>query len=316
MSSPLRYPGAKRQLVPFFADLLRAQPEPIETFVEPFAGGASVSLHLAAAGLVERVVLGERDDLLYSFWKVACDNTAWLIDAVEQVPVTLETWDRFKANPGTRQKDKALAALFLNRTSFSGILHRRSGPIGGRAQTGPNPIDCRFTKPTIIRRLKAVGALAKSGRIAAVRRGSYEKTIAWATARYGRENTLVYLDPPFWDKAATLYRRSFVNKDHLKLCDYLVDSPDTWLLSYDAHPAVEQLYRSAFTPLPPLALSSAAGARVTRGTGSVGTGAYGARVHLIDLRYNAHSSRRGTQELVVTNLPVAPDGYLRGTRTR
>ncbi len=86
--SPLRYPGAKRQLIPMFDALLRDRPA--STFIEPFAGGASVALHVAANGLADRVVLGEADPLVYHFWETACFDTDWLIKQVETVEVSLK----------------------------------------------------------------------------------------------------------------------------------------------------------------------------------------------------------------------------------
>ena len=300
-------------MIPFFVDLLRAQPTAVSTFIEPFAGGASVSLHLAAAGLVERVVLGERDDLLYSFWKVAADHTQWLIDAVQTVPVTLEQWDAYKASPGTMQKDKALAALFLNRTSFSGILFKKAGPIGGRTQKGDYKIDCRFPRDTICKRIRAVGDLADQGRLAAVRRGSYSSTIAWAHEEYGQDGSLAYLDPPFWAKADELYRHSFTHVDHLELATYLQSANFTWLLSYDAHPEVIDLYKTTFIPLPPPVRAARSAEAPAEGQATACSPASTPKHHFIDFRYNAHSTARGTEELVLTNLPVAPAGYLRGT---
>jgi D12 class N6 adenine-specific DNA methyltransferase len=151
LPSPLRYPGAKRQLIPLFTDLLIAQPRRVSTFVEPFAGGASVALHLAVTGLVDRVVIAERDPLLYAFWYTAAFDTAWLQQAVTEVEVSVAQWERFKAFPGRTRREKALACLYLNRTSFSGILYRRAGPIGGREQRGKYKIGCRFNPEALAR---------------------------------------------------------------------------------------------------------------------------------------------------------------------
>ena len=161
--SPLRYPGAKRQLIPMFDSLLRDAP--CGTFIEPFAGGASVSLHVAANGLADRVVLGESDPLVYHFWQTACFDTDWLIEQVETVDISLSTWDMLRDAKDDTPRGQALACLFLNRTSFSGILHRRAGPIGGRAQRSAYGIDCRFPRGELVRRLQLVGNLAEAGRI-------------------------------------------------------------------------------------------------------------------------------------------------------
>jgi DNA adenine methylase len=238
--SPLRYPGAKRQLIPLFDELLRRRA--VSTFVEPFAGGASVSLHVAANGLADRVVLGEADPLVYHFWQTACFDTDWLINQVETVDVSLETWDRLRASDDETSRGQALACLFLNRTSFSGILHRRAGPIGGRAQRSAYGLGCRFPREELARRLRLVGQLADNGRIAAVYLADYEATVAKALAEYSSEGAFIYLDPPFFAKAATLYRKSFALEDHHRLARYLTDLNEPWLLSYDDHPVIQNLY--------------------------------------------------------------------------
>lgn len=238
--SPLRYPGSKRQLLPWIVELLLLNGQP-QTFIEPFAGGASVGLYIATAGLAERVVLGDADELVYAFWHIACFDTDWLIDAMWDVEVTVENWERFRAKPGRSHRDRALACLFINRTSFSGILHPYSGPIGGKQQRGANTIDCRFPKQTIDDRLRHVKKLADEGKLAAVRGMGYHTTVAWTRAAWPDEQ-FVYLDPPFWSKSQTLYRRSFTRDDHVKLAKWVNELEGRWLLSYDSSPDVASLY--------------------------------------------------------------------------
>src|SRR5947209_4392370 len=132
--SPLRYPGAKSGLTAVIADLIAnaaAELGTPELFVEPFAGGASTALRLAGAGIVRRVLLADADPLVARFWQVAAADTEWLIDRMWNEPVTLEQWDHWKAwQPSHLQdRDIAVKCLFLNRTTFSGILHGRAGPI-------------------------------------------------------------------------------------------------------------------------------------------------------------------------------------------
>jgi DNA adenine methylase len=289
LPSPLRYPGAKRQLIPLFNRLLVARPT--RTFVEPFAGGASVGLHVAANGLAERVVLAEADPLVYSFWKTACSDNQWLIDQVATVNVSLKTWEHFKANPGRTRRERALACLFLNRTSFSGILHERAGPIGGRAQSSAYKIDCRFPRDELTRRLRLVGELAKSGRIAAVLSGDYQKTVSQARQRYGDDGLLLYLDPPFYAKAQTLYRRPFDDAGHRRLAAFVLGCASPWVLSYDHHAAIEDLYS---TPLVRLPGEVEGHRRPTH------------RLERLTLTYTAHSRRGSGDEYIVTNLPHLP----------
>lgn len=295
--SPLRYPGAKRQLIPLFNSLLLDAP--VRTFVEPFAGGASVALHVALNGLAERVVLGEADHMVYAFWRVACFDTDWLVDKIITTPVTLEAWEYFKQNPGRTNRERALACLVLNRTSFSGILHRRAGPIGGRSQTSDYPIDCRFPREELARRVNVIGEMAATGRIAAVRNSDYTRTVAHAAKRFGQAGTLVYLDPPFFAKAETLYRRSFTTKEHQRLAAYLLGCATPWVLSYDYHPAIEKLYSTPLVRLP----------GDPPGQGQ-------RRHHLVRLTiaYTAHSRRGSGDEYIVTNLPTLPEQPREATR--
>jgi DNA adenine methylase len=289
--SPLRYPGAKRQLIPMFDALLRDRNT--GTFIEPFAGGASVSLHVAANGLADRVVLGESDPLVYQFWQTACFDTDWLISQVETVDVSLSTWNRLRNAEDGDPRGQALACLFLNRTSFSGILHRRAGPIGGRAQRSAYGIGCRFPRGELVRRLQLVGKLAEAGRIAVVYLGDYQATITTALKTYGSADALVYLDPPFFAKAATLYRESFTTEDHRRLARYVMGLREPWVLSYDHHPAIHDLYSVPLVRLPSddVDYRKSPSHHLTTRT----------------LHYTAHSRRGTGDEFLVTNLPDLPD---------
>ncbi len=155
--SPLRYPGAKSGLASAISHLVKMASASIgrpHLFVEPFAGGASTALRLAGAGVVDRVLLADADPLVARFWQVAAANTDWLIDRMWSEPVTLERWDYWRSWTPTRADDcnVAMKCLFLNRTTFSGILHGRAGPIGGRQQTSQYAIDCRFNKQALEQR--------------------------------------------------------------------------------------------------------------------------------------------------------------------
>jgi DNA adenine methylase len=289
LTSPLRYPGAKRQLIPLFNELLVENP--VGTFIEPFAGGASISLHVAVNGLADRVVIGEADPIVYAFWRTACYDTAWLVEQIQTVAVTVENWESFKTTSVRTRRDRALSCLFLNRTSFSGILHNRAGPIGGRRQTSDYPIDCRFPRAELIRRVRVVGQLAAAGRIGAVLYGDYKKTIKDALDRFTTSDALLYLDPPFFAKAQTLYRLSFDSAAHRGLADYLLSCHIPWLLSYDHHPAIQDLYSTPLIRLP-----------------GESTDVRQPSHHLSrrTLTYTAHSQRGSGDEYIVTTLPKLP----------
>lgn len=235
--SPLRYPGAKRLLLPVIRDLL---PERVDLLVEPFAGGASVALAMLDEGRAEQVILGDADPLVSAFWSAAVHRPDELIEAMRAEPVTLERWDHWRAAEPSDELTRALKCLFLNRTSFSGVMHGSAGPIGGRAQTGAYAIDCRFRRHDLERRIRHVAELGAGGRIQVVA-GPWQQTVAHAGGVVG---AVVYADPPYVAKSEALYGVPFGVDDHQKLATHLVGASHDWLLSYDDHPTIRGLYGS------------------------------------------------------------------------
>ena len=328
--SPLRYPGAKSGLVGAIGDVVTRATEKLgkpELFVEPFAGGASTALRLAGAGIVNRVLLADADPLVARFWQVAAADTDWLIDRMMDEPVTLDRWDHWRnwhpANPSDR--DTAMKCLFLNRTTFSGILHGRAGAIGGRKQVSEYKIDCRFNKEALATRLRFISDLYASNRLVDVWCKEWQDTLGDVVERYPTlvpNRVIAYLDPPYWSKSPKLYRKSFDPAGgyaercasqptsplerhdwldglaHYKLAEYLRHFAQVrWILSYDDHPDLtrdEGLYVARkMTPA---------------GTGIDQQGAHCWQItkRLVDLRYSASAAKehRGKrQELLITTLP-------------
>lgn len=276
--SPLRYPGGKRRLAGYVAAAVRLNGLRPRLFVEPFAGGASVALQLLNDGLVERIALGERDPLVASFWKTVFADHEWLTERLRETEPTLANWDRFKRAPHADDRERALACVFLNRTSFSGIIAPGAGPLGGRAQTSAYALGCRYPVETIARRIAQAAALRD--RVVFVNHGDWQHTVRRVKARGFRPGeVLYYLDPPFYHKAKKLYRYSFDDAGHRRLHDALPALGQPWLLSYDAAPPVVEMYaRNGLGP------------------------------KRVELLYSAANPGKlaERQELIVTNLPKLP----------
>ncbi len=276
--SPLRYPGGKRRLWGYIAEVLRLNSLRPKVFVEPFAGGAGVALQLLAADLVEGIVLGERDPLVASFWKTVFLEPEWLIRRVSQTPITVAKWHHFKNTTPRSRREQAVACLFLNRTSFSGILADTAGPIGGLRQQSEHKIDCRFPLHTIERRIREAGKLKSD--VVLVVHGDWAETIRRVKyLGYKDEEVFYYLDPPFFAKADRLYRYHFGESDHKELHDAVTRIKSPWLLSYDPARTIIDRY-------------SHNGRGPTR----------------IDLLYSAaaEAGLSESQELIITNLPRLP----------
>lgn len=243
--SPLRYPGGKRRLAGYVAEALQQNGLRPKLYVEPFAGGASVALQLLSTNVVERVALGERDPLVASFWKTVFFDHAWLVREIRKIEPTLEVWKRFRNGRYSSQRTRALACIFLNRTSFSGILSETAGPIGGWQQQSAYTIGCRFSVGTIVERIEQIAALRD--RVLFINEGDWRETMAMVR-KEGRgmasREIFYYFDPPFYDKADRLYRYYFDEEEHRALRDALFAMKSHYILSYDPAQPIIDLYAS------------------------------------------------------------------------
>lgn len=334
--SPLRYPGAKSGLSNVIGELIAAaqhsaQVGKVDLLVEAFAGGASTSLRLVGAGIVERALLADADPMVAAFWQVAAARTQELIERISDEyakyvavggATALARWDYWRAwtaAPGTSRSTKdlelATKCMFLNRTTFSGILHGQAGPIGGRAQSSAYGIGCRFNLESLIERLEYVGHLYDTKRITDVWLSDWRTTLHGVASHYKTllpDRVVAYLDPPYLSKSGKLYPRSFDAKalegkdldwlgglQHQDLAEYLRrEMQYRWILSYDYDERLltdDSLY--AAKAMHPSKLSRALN----------GVKAWRISKRIVKLNYSV-SSRTGrgpAQELLLTTLPPA-----------
>ncbi|UEP27062.1 DNA adenine methylase [Burkholderia sp. B21-007] len=240
VDSPLRYPGSKATFAPAVKAFVNACGYQGFEVVEPFAGGGSVSLSLLSSGACSRATLIEKDVLLFAFWHSVFFDTNKLCEAIFDVDVTLESWHALRPLLDEKRVTKknrlqiATAALFFNRTNFSGVLH--AGPIGGYQQKSEYKIDCRFNKDEIVRRILRISDLRD--RVSVVHGDALEHL----EADVERENKFYYIDPPYFVQGEKLYRHSFDVASHKRLAAALSRLNAPWLLSYDRHPYIELLY--------------------------------------------------------------------------
>lgn len=232
LRSPLRYPGGKAFLCEYVEQFLAVNKLTPELFVEPFAGGASTSLHLLGKGLVKKIALGDKDPLVAGFWQTVFEDGPWLYGKVRHAEVTLDEWESLHLKSPKKTREYAWKCLFLNRTNFSGILSSRAGPLGGKAQKSEYSVDCRFYRDTVMQRLKALWK--ERERVAQVGEADWRTTVDWGVQQSsGKRSALIYLDPPFFYKAERLYNFVFDAAEHEAVVKRLARLKTPWLLSYD-----------------------------------------------------------------------------------
>jgi len=246
--SPLRYPGSKRRLVKFIEQTLEINQFKPNLYIEPFIGGGSVALRLLQNDLIEKAILMDLDPWVASFWRTVFFDSEWLIERIYTAKVTLDNWQAIKQNKPRTIREQAWNCFFLNRTSFSGILEKKAGPLGGQEQSSEYKIDCRFPKETLIERIQKIAK--HKDKILGIWCVSWENGIARVQnkqreGKIDKGTLFYYFDPPFFEKADALYRYYFSSKDHENLRDVLLALDDKWILSYDSAERVEALYGSA-----------------------------------------------------------------------
>lgn len=240
--SPLRYPGGKSRLSCFLEKAIKnnfAKKEKI-ILVEPYAGGAGASLKLLFSGKVDKIIINDLDKAIFSFWKIVITDTDFLINKIKKVNINITEWRKqkkiYKSSLSTT-KELAFSTLFLNRTNHSGILE--GGPIGGMNQSGFWNIKSRFTKKTIIERLKKIKEFKGKIKI----RNLDGITLLKQMDKNKKKNSyFIFLDPPYYQKGKFLYLNHYIDKDHERLLRLLEKSSLKWIMTYDDVSYIQNLY--------------------------------------------------------------------------
>lgn len=244
INNPLRYPGAKSKLVPYIQKLIETEDLKGCTLYEPYAGSAAVSFALLANGTISKAVINELDPLIYCFWVSVMEHTDELIQLIQSTDITLENWNKFSKYRDTyyiaskSTLEIGFAGLFLNRTSFSGIL--KAGPLGGYKQTSSYAIDCRFNKKRIINSIQELANFKNKVEIYNMDAIDFLKL----KTRYKRNRkTFVYIDPPYYEKGPSLYRYYYEKNMHKSLAKFIKTKSYPWLISYDNSKEIKKLYQ-------------------------------------------------------------------------
>lgn len=242
ISSPLRYPGSKIKLAKYIKKVLDYNNFKPKILVEPFFGGGSISLNFLLNDWVDEIVISDKDRLIYGFWKTLFNNPKYLIEFVQNVDINITNFYKYKKMAiakNVSSKKLAETCLFLNRTSFSGILCDNVGPIGGKDQKSDYKIDCRFKRKTLIKKIQRISQF--KNRVTFVGR-NWKKAIVYIESLNKKNKTLFYFDPPFYKKAQYLYRHYFTTKNHLDLSQAIKKLKSKWILSYDRRVEIKDMY--------------------------------------------------------------------------
>jgi DNA adenine methylase len=112
-----------------------------------------------------------------------------------------------------------------------------AGIIGGQNQSGKYRIDARYDRDALAKRIQAIADQRKRIKV------TNEDGVATIRRAMRRKAALIYADPPYYAKGSFLYLNSFDDAQHERLATVLNAGADrNWILSYDDHPRIRELY--------------------------------------------------------------------------
>ncbi len=237
--SPLRYPGGKGLLYSRLRTIIRENNLTSNVYVEPYAGGAGAALALLVSGQVQSIAINDLDPAVFAFWSAVVERPDEFTNLVKSVDLTVDEWEKQKQTYLTAARDDYLnlgfATFYLNRTNRSGVLN--GGPIGGKDQTGNYKIDARFNRDGLAERIRLIALQAD--RITVTNDDGLDVIRRYADS----DQTFIYADPPYFEKAGSLYLNAFQEADHEDLAKCLAGvAQANWILTYDNVPQVANLY--------------------------------------------------------------------------
>jgi DNA adenine methylase len=234
----LKWAGGKRSLVP---RILSELPEQIETYYEPFVGGAAVFLALAEAKRFKRAVITDKNPQLINLYLVVRDDLGKLLKKLEDLQDRTSETDYYEIR-AARPKSKierAAYLVYLNKTGYNG-LYRVNSKGGFNVPYG------RYKRPRIYDP-ERLGEVSRCLQDVEIRVADFEESCLAA-----KRGDAVYLDPPYLPLSKTAsfsayHAEAFGLPEHERLAKAfgkLKKRGVAAVLSNSATPETRALYQS------------------------------------------------------------------------
>jgi len=230
--SPFRYPGGKTWLIPHIRSWLRNYKKVPSRLIEPFAGGAIVSLTAAFEGLARHVIFAELDSGVAAVWRVVLNGQAeWLANEIKHFDLTVEKARMVLGQPAETLREKAFQTILRNRVQRGGIM----APGAGLVKTGENGrgVNSRWYPDTLASRIREINKFKEHL--------TFVEGDAFALIEEHAQDkeSVFYIDPPYTVAAKRLYSQWQVN--HRQLFELLSKCKGDFLMSYDNTEEIAEL---------------------------------------------------------------------------
>ncbi|HEY3761352.1 MAG TPA: DNA adenine methylase [Verrucomicrobiae bacterium] len=252
--SPFRYPGGKTWLVPYIRDWLSSKSKKTARLIEPFAGGAIVSLTAAFEGLAKHVIFAEMDNGVASVWRVVLNGQSeWLAKQILNFDLTLENVKMSLSEDSNELRQKAFQTILRNRVQRGGILAEGAGLI--KTGEGERGLGSRWYPETLARRIREINQ--QKDKITFVN-GDGLNLIEEHKADV---DAAFYIDPPYTVAARRLYKVWKI--DHVKLFSMMSECRGDFLMSYDNTAEIATLAKKYRFECQPIAMKNTHHAKMT-----------------------------------------------------
>lgn len=212
----IKWAGGKARLVP---EILARLPESIDTYYEPFVGGAAVFFALAARKRFKRAVLSDLNTELVDVYRAVKGN-------VRDVVLKLEEhrqghgkdyyYQMRSVDPGTLNRaERAARIIYLNKTCYNGLYRvNRAGQFNVPMGRYVNPAIC--DEPLLRAASRALHGV------------QLEVLDFQQACERPVPGDAVYFDPPYVPVSRTAsftayHSTDFVEADHRRLASLLLD---------------------------------------------------------------------------------------------
>lgn len=244
----IRYPGSKEKLADTIWQLFPTELQ-LDLWMrnadlqyrEPFFGAGAMGFRiLDFLSPNKRVWINDIDPGMVSLWTSIRDHSSELMKLISAFKPSTEYFYKFKEEDGrtdlgvVRQGFRKLA---LHRMSYSGLGCMSGGPLGGKKQSSAYNVDCRWNPEKMKADVSRLSRILRKFDEIEITCGDFAPLI-----RDERGESFIYADPPYYKKGGQLYKHNMSHKDHQRLCFLLRETKAKWVLSYDEHETIREMY--------------------------------------------------------------------------
>lgn len=230
--SPFRYPGGKTWLIPTVRAWFHGMSKNPTRLIEPFAGGAGVSLAAVMEGHVSEAILVEIDPDVNIVWKVIFGGDGpFLAEEIRNFAFAEANVRNLLASEPKSDLEHAFQTILRNRVSRGGILAPGAGLV--KSGEGGRGMASRWYPETLARRIENIHEFRHRFSI------SCEDGLAVIKKYATDSDAAFFVDPPYPVAGRRLYRCHDLN--HRQLFAILTQVKGGVLTTYNHNEAIEGL---------------------------------------------------------------------------